>query len=1289
MKSTRSRRRLVPFVSAALMLATLGGALGASAAETSDEPIYRPGTAPMRLSEEAEERLLERDIAFESRLTAGDIQLTWADLGPLQAAAYRQAKEDRHERGEGTATDPATFNGSWSNVGASPIFELTRSTPILELMNGRIGALAIRQDGTFILGGAQGGIWVLGPTDTVWTPKTDNLPSLAIGALAVAPSNDLTVYAGTGEGALSGDSSAGNGVLKSTDGGTNWSHVSGDYFQAVAISRIVVDPTDENHLYAAVLRGRGGARRVSPPVHSRFGIWESTNGGATWTQKRDVLEENGATDLEMDPQDPAVLYASFWGDAIYKSTNGGSTWTPIMNGLPTGVDYAEAPTRFSIGISHPDPSVPATLYTGFQVGEDPAHVYKSTDGGANWAQVSDGTGDDVVADYCGGQCWYDNVIEVDPTDPSVAYAGGQFNYGIGSGGIFRSDDGGATWLNLGWDQHPDFHAFAFDPNDSNHILSGSDGGVWESADRGGRTDPGDALDAVTWVTLNAGGLSIAQFTSIATNPAWTEESGNPFPSRIWGGTQDNGTLRHATNPANPGMTDVSSGDGGQVLVDPTDPNFVYGTYFGISPYRFDNGGAFLFSNQGISQGIDLSDRSDFYTPWVLNKDNPDQLFLGSFRVYRTNDAKAPSPGDVVWEPISDDLTGRCTGTAPNGARTCALSAFGLGGGTGLYAGSLDGFVWVSPNAQTADSPRWTKVGGPSLPNRPVQSIAVDRSNYRIAYLAYGGFSKSTPGERGHVYATIDAGRSWKDISGNLPDSPVNSIVADPSYAKTLYAGTDVGPYVTYNGGKTWSVMGGTSHAIVGIWQLDLDPSHGVLLSGTHGRGAYGMVDETPRPALVLDKVDAGIPVGPGSNIDYTITLRNIGTGDATGVVLTDRVPKNTSFVSASNGGSEHSGRVWWKGLTVPAGGSITSTMTVKIRSSLPANTTAIGNDDFKAASAQGPFTTGSPVVTPIADPYAVSITPATQTDGGKVGTTVTYPVTLTNRGFNPDSYTLSATGGSYGVSFFESDCTTGLAVTGTLSPGSGAEVCVAVDVPAGASDGEVNDAKIIATSTASPSVSGSATVSTIAVAVATLIVDGDANIPDVQAYYTAALAAGTYQVWDLAVDSSLPSGYLGSFANVVWFTGNTYPGPILPYETELAGYLDGGGRLFMSGQDILDQAAGQTDFVFDYLHVDWDGTETQNDKDTSEVHDVAGTLTDGFGDVPLDQSVLFFSPFMDQITPVGGAIGIFTDDAAELNALSVDTGTYKLVFLAFPFEEYGTGTQKADLMSAVMTYFGS
>jgi hypothetical protein len=352
----------------------------------------------------------------------------------------------------------------------------------------------------------------------------------------------------------------------------------------------------------------------------------------------------------------------------------------------------------------------------------------------------------------------------------------------------------------------------------------------------------------------------------------------------------------------------------------------------------------------------------------------------------------------------------------------------------------------------------------------------------------------------------------------------------------------------------------------------------------------------------------------------------------------------------------------------------------------------ITNDGVVVTSAQGPGTTGSPFITPIAPPYSVSLAPATQTDGGKLGTTVDYKVTLTNLGFNADTYAMSATGGTWTVSFLDSTCTTPLAGNTTASVASGAstQVCARVAIPAGATDGATNIATVAATSVGSPAVAATGTIKTIAVAVNTLLVDNDGNIPDVQGIYDTALSAVPHQVWDLSVDQALPLNYLKAFKNVVWFTGNSYPGPILPYEDELTAYLNAGNNLFMSGQDILDQAAGTTAFVHDYLHITWDGSEVQNDKDTANVHEVAGTLSAGLGTQPLDRTVLG-NDFEDRITPNGTAVSIFTDDSAAPNGLSFNggAGSYKVVFLAFPFEAYGTAAKKTELVGKVMTFFGS
>ena len=1304
-----------------LSLALFAAGIGPAAATPpqpppiGDQPTLRPGTE-IPDSGTDENFILLRDEAFIAGRTAGDNPLTPEQAGDRHGQAAGDAEAVKAHRPSGVVT----FNGAWAGLGPNPIAQIQRSDGALTAESGRIGALAIRKSGRFILGAAQGGIWTY--DGGVWVPHTDSLPSLAIGALAIAPSNDLVVYAGTGEGALSGDSYFGNGILKSTDGGTTWSHVSGDFFRGVAVSRLAIDPNDAGHLYASILRGRGGAHRTSPPIHSAFGVWESKDGGVSWTLLMGAPAGSlGATELRIDPQSPNLLYTSFWSDKIYKSTDGGQHWAPAMNGLPNG-NFAASATRFDIGLSHPS-GMGAVLYTGFDWVDaagayHQSHIFKSTDNAASWAPAGDGVGIDRVVDYCGQQCFYDNVIEADPQNPNVVFVAGQFGYGLNppSGGVFRSDDGGATWINLGWDMHPDFHALAFDPSSPKHILIGNDGGVWESPNRGGRKNTADKLSNVDWIDLNGTvtvdpntgailvlhrtNLQIAQFSSIQTVPQNV--------NRFWGGTQDNGTLRKSSGSQT--WFDVSSGDGGMVQVDQTDHSgcalgpscFVYGNYFGVQPYRYSDGGNF-FTNAPLRNGINTRDRSEFYLPEVLNQQNTNQYFLGTYRLYRTNNAKAPSASDVKFQIISPDLTSGCTGPAPNGARNCTLTAIGIGGGTAVYTGSNDGLVYISPDAQTSDSPTWIKLDHSGengnedgdhedvrLPDRPVSAIAVDRSNYRIAYIAYNGFNAATPMRPGHVFKTSNGGQSFDDITGNLPDSPVNSLVLDPSYPKTLYAGTDFGPFVTYNGGRTWFGLG-TGFPTVAIDQLDLDTYHRVIAAGTHGRGAWKIADTSPaKPALVLSKADAGIPVGPASNIDYTITVSNIGNAAATGVRLTDPIPENTKFVSADSGGrGSDEDSVIWSGLTIPSGGKVSVHLRVKIDANLEPDVKSIVNDGFKARSAEGPSTTGSPTVTPIAPAHAVTVTPATQTDGAHTGKSVTYQVTVSNRGFKSDSFNLSSSGGTYAVTFFNAACATPMSTTPVLTAGQSTTVCVKVAVPASARDSQVNTATVTATSSGDATVSASATVKTIAVAVDTLVVDDDSatsGSTDVNGFYTAALQANTiaFQLWDLSADRNLPLNYLTSFKNVVWFTGNTFPAPIGRYEGELKAFLDGGGRIFISGQDLLDQTGGTTSFVHDYLHVTWDGSETQNDKATKHVHGVGGTLTAGITTVGIDDTVLG-NDFMDEITPNGTALSIFTDDAGQPDGLQF-SGAFKVVFIAFPFEEYGSAGDKAALMGKVFTF---
>ena len=361
--------------------------------DPSADPTRAPGAEPLDEGDDPAEEIQKRDDAYITSRTAGDVPFSVQAAGRARAIAMKAAK------GLGKTQppiSPVTFNSAWNEISPNPIVQVNRGDNTFYAVSGRVSALAIRpSNGQKILGGAQGGIWTYDETSGTWTARTDDQPTLSIGAIAIAPSNDSIVYAGTGEGNLSGDSYRGDGFLKSTDGGIHWAPIGGDTFDGASIAKIAVDPTNANRLWAAVIRGRAGSRRQTPPTTTTYGIWESDNGGTTWTLRKAAIDElHGATDLVEDPTQPNVLYATFWADGIYESTDAGVSWHRFMTGIPADATFGTGGgTRFALGISHPA-GHDRVLYAGFEwtngAGQDqPSQVWKSVNGGA-WTLLPSG-----------------------------------------------------------------------------------------------------------------------------------------------------------------------------------------------------------------------------------------------------------------------------------------------------------------------------------------------------------------------------------------------------------------------------------------------------------------------------------------------------------------------------------------------------------------------------------------------------------------------------------------------------------------------------------------------------------------------------------------------------------------------------------------------------------------------------------------------------------------------------------------------------------------------------------
>ena len=312
-QSLMHRRGLVLVFCAALVLSVFPAAAVAhppaggdlSVPPTGDPevtPYLQPGRDPLDEGDDEDEELLKADDAVITRRTAGDVHLSIDQAGHDRAAAHDAGKH----LVKSAPISPPTFTGNWTEISPNPIVQITRGSGSAYAVAGRVSALAIRpSNGLKILGGAQGGIWTYDEATGTWIPRADDQSTLSIGSIAIAPSNDSIVYAGTGEGNLSGDSYFGNGFLKSTDGGIHWAPIGGKTSTASRSPRWSSIVNDANHVYAAVIRGRAGSRRQTPIDTSKYGIWESKNGGKTWKNIRKAKDElHGATDLVQDPRSP-------------------------------------------------------------------------------------------------------------------------------------------------------------------------------------------------------------------------------------------------------------------------------------------------------------------------------------------------------------------------------------------------------------------------------------------------------------------------------------------------------------------------------------------------------------------------------------------------------------------------------------------------------------------------------------------------------------------------------------------------------------------------------------------------------------------------------------------------------------------------------------------------------------------------------------------------------------------------------------------------------------------------
>jgi len=684
------------------------------------------------------------------------------------------------------------------------------------LMSGRINDMEIHPTNNQIIyaGTAGGGVWKSNDAGTTFNPIFDD-HSQSIGAVALDPNDpDNVIYVGTGETWTRNSVSYGDGLYKSTDGGSNWKKLG--FEKSERIANIVVNPKNPNEVYVAVL----GALWSDSDER---GVFKSSDGGKTWNKILYVNEKTGAADMTMDPKDPSILYVSMWefrrtawsfssggeNSALYKSTDAGETWVKIHNGFPDG-----QLGRLAIALAPSDSNI---LYTVIEA-EDPKRkgLYRSDDAGASWKQLNNDFGITV-------RPFYFSRITVDPRNPDVVVKGGL------SGSI--SKDGGKTFKSLG-NMHSDIHDIVFDINDSDRMYAGTDGGVYRSWNGG-----------VTMEIVE--NLPLSQFYHISVDDA--------EPYNIYGGLQDNGSW-YGPSSSSGGISSgdwnsIGPGDGFRVLKHPT-KNIIYSEMQGAeNVWRYDVENKLVKTIQPLEQ-VGYEDlRFNWNAPMAISAHQPDRFYMGSQFLHKSEDM-----GDT-WEIISPDLsTNDSTKQQQVDSGGLSMDNSGAENHTTIFTiaeSPLDeNIIWVGTDDGNVQV---TKDGGKNWQNvvSNIQGLPSNTWTYHIEAsvhgkgIAYAVFDGHNSGDmQPYAYKTTDFGMTWTNIITDNIIGTSRNIQEDYENENLLFLGTEFGLYITADGGNHWEKFT-KNIPPVAVHFIDLQKQTNDLVLGTHGRGIIIIEDISP------------------------------------------------------------------------------------------------------------------------------------------------------------------------------------------------------------------------------------------------------------------------------------------------------------------------------------------------------------------------------------------------------------------------------------------------------------
>ncbi len=631
-----------------------------------------------------------------------------------------------------------------------------------------------------------------------WYSIFDDQASLTIGDIAVDPVNPEIIYVGTGEANGGHNNFPGAGIFKSTDAGATWIHKGLD--STASIGRILIDPKNTQRIFVAAVGS------YFTPTPQRGVYFNNGGGDSAWVKSWFVSDSTGAIDIVMDTTNTNFMLAAMWErvrrptsnhlygptSGIYRTFDGGVTWQKL--GPETGLPNSQTQNIGRIGLAM-CATKPHIIYALYNDGTEYTGLYKTTNYGTNWEDADPGNG---IAGGTSNFSWFFGQVRVHPQDPNIVYA---LDFSL-----MRSEDGGLSWSRRSSSNlHVDHHALAFNPGNPDYIIEGNDGGINISLNGGNDWEP-------------PAQIPVTQFYEIGLD--------YQNPQRLYGGTQDNYTIRTITGDWDDWEA-LIGGDGFYVLVDPTDANIIYAEMqFGDLGKSTDGGNSF---SSVSSEPYGIPSRNveprNWSTPVVMDPNDSNVLYYGTNRIYRSTN-KAES-----WVAISQMLTNRIYQTGFGTVTTIAVAPTNP---NVIYAGTDDANFWVITNNGT----EWvSEKMNNGLPYRWITRIVVDPKNGNIVYATFSGLKWKDP--QPHVFRSTNMGNDWTDISSNLPDAPVNAFAVDKFNSNVLYLGNDVGAYISRNSGDSWEALGdGLPIVPVGDMKIHPDPDENFLVIGTYGRSMY-------------------------------------------------------------------------------------------------------------------------------------------------------------------------------------------------------------------------------------------------------------------------------------------------------------------------------------------------------------------------------------------------------------------------------------------------------------------